>query len=548
MSHPSSPLLSILLLPLLLLSLTLLPSLPPTSAQTASVFPNSTDLTELWEQNFNALRSGGVASSVLASAIDPNDGSLVVVGYATGALLSHVSAGGLDAFAVKLDPRSGQLIWTRWYATTQEDVTTGVCIDAAGNVFLVGSTAGSLMGLTQLGGRDVFMVKLTADGTQLWIRQVGSGSDDLPGTCAVDVYGALYLVGQSVGWYLGSGSYSQWSIFVGSYASADGSKLWGRNLGATAGGQYLYYGSSYGNWPNAGYNGNVNLQNINGHGLSIINPIANVSSAPLLIVSCFLDAAAVFPDAPANPAGGYDSVVAAYYSSNGSLAWAVRYASNGDDIVFGTATDSSGSTYAVGYTTSNLDGGLYTLNADIFVGKTSITGHKLWTRVYGTTLNEVATGVAVDNAGGVYVTGFTQVSPAVVLDHAPSPFAATFITASANTGYYSEQSGFLSKFDSDGARLWTDLFEPGMPLTQQTAYPPSITPNTISFDPTSQQLYISGKKSGYLNTDGVQTALSQTDLFEDETFTIAAVQQPTNCTLLQFDTLLSQINNLLLGL
>ena len=532
---------------LLLLASVVALLLPSASAQVGSVgvFPNSSDVSELWEQNMASVRSGGFWSAVMGSALDPNDGSLVLVGYATGALLSHVSVGGNDAFAVKLDPRSGQVIWSRWFATVQDDYLQGVCIDAAGNVFITGHTFGFMGGHTSLGNADVFVVKMTADGTQLWLQQIGTAGYEAAGNCVVDVYGQLYITGMSDRGYLSVASINTLSVFLTAMATADGSKVWGRNLGSQSGAQYLGIGNpwTYSNAP--GYN-NLQLLVQGGRGLSIVNPIANVSSAPILIVSVTLDAAAIFVDSPAAAAGLQDAVVAGYYANNGSIIWATRYASNGDDVIYATATDASGSTYVTGYTTSNLDGGLYVAGQDIFVSKVSITGRKLWTRLYGTQYGDIGTSVAVDNAGGVYVTGTSNTNAYTSLDHAPSAYAAVYPNSGGPTNTLA--SAFLSKFDSDGARLWTDLVSPSMSAVETYYLCPSMTPSTVVVDPVSQQVYVAGKKSGYLTTDTVQTALSSTDLQLDEVFVIAAQQMATNCTLQQFDTLLAQINALLLGL
>ena len=495
----------------------------PVSCQSASVFQSSGDVSEVWEQTLQSIRSGAVTSATLGSAIDPNDGTVVTVGYATGTLLFHSNLGGLDAWVVKTEPTSGSVLWSRWFATAQDDWAVGVCVDAAGNVLVTGTTGGFMQGRTNYGDHDVFAVKLTADGQQVWLQQYGGQAEDAAGGCVVDVYGQIYMTGMTDGGWLGTVYTAVYSVVLAQLDSGNGSVVAGRALGSGGGNQYLYYFSA----PplNAQSSGGAASFFPAGRGLAVINPIANVSSVVQLIVGCILDSGAVFPDAPAPPAGRADSVVAAYYASNLTLIWAQRFASAQDDLLYGLATDSTGAVFATGQTFSNLDGGLYNANGDAFLSKIGATGSKLWTRLFGSTLADYGAAMAVDNAGGLYLSGGSQVEAGVLsLDSVQLPYAQVFPSGSGTGGAL--LAGFLSKFDSDGARLWTGLLSTDMPLTQPSNLSPSLTVASISFDQSSGALYLAGKKSGYLPSDAVQTAITAADLFQDETFLMAVQQAP----------------------
>ncbi len=76
---------------------------------------------------------------------------------------------------------------------------TAVATDGAGNVFVVGTTNGVLPGQTSAGLTDVFALKLDGSGNTVWLRQVGSSSDDLAYDAAADALGNVVFAGGTSG-------------------------------------------------------------------------------------------------------------------------------------------------------------------------------------------------------------------------------------------------------------------------------------------------------------------------------------------------------------
>lgn len=112
-------------------------------------------------------------------AVDPTDPAgqkVYAVGQTFGFLLPGASSEGLgagDLFVVKFDfakfdPNNPATYiapdWSKQEGTPEEDQANDVVVDAAGNVYVVGSTAGNLDGHTNLGGTDVFLRKYNSDG------------------------------------------------------------------------------------------------------------------------------------------------------------------------------------------------------------------------------------------------------------------------------------------------------------------------------------------------------------------------------------------------
>lgn len=131
------------------------------------------------------------------------------------------------------------------------------------------------------------------------------------------------------------------------------------------------------------------------------------------------------------------------------LVYSTYLGGSGDDFGSGIAVDSSGAAYVVGFTASvnfPVTGGAFqdtpSGTDDVFVTKLNTTGSSL---VYSTFLGgsdiNNGLGIAVDEAGDAYVTGFTT-SP----DFPTTPGAF-------QTEYGGGQDGFVSKLDASGSAL-----------------------------------------------------------------------------------------------
>lgn len=116
-----------------------------------------------------------------------------------------------------------------------------------------------------------------------------------------------------------------------------------------------------------------------------------------------------------------------------------RGATASDTIAYSVATDASGNVYVVGSTLGNLDGNtLMSGLAGAFVTKFNSAGVKQFTDVVSDAGMIVATAVAVDPSGNVYVSGYTYTDIGTVL-----------MTGTADL--------FLIKYDSSGVKQYTKL-------------------------------------------------------------------------------------------
>ncbi|MFN7834086.1 MAG: SBBP repeat-containing protein, partial [Bacteroidota bacterium] len=134
-----------------------------------------------------------------------------------------------------------------------------------------------------------------------------------------------------------------------------------------------------------------------------------------------------------------------------ALLWSTYFGGTDYDYAYATTTDFFGNVYLCGFAKSS---GLATSGAhqttlsgtlgDAFLAKYNSSGVRQWATYYGGTNLEIAYSVAVNDAGDVYLAGFTNSTASI-----------------ASTGAYDVTYGgaglrdaFLVKFNSSGTRQW----------------------------------------------------------------------------------------------
>jgi hypothetical protein len=107
------------------------------------------------------------------------------------------------------------------------------------------------------------------------------------------------------------------------------------------------------------------------------------------------------------PAGTLDAFIRKYDPS-GTELWTRQFGAWDRDIAWAVAVAPEGHAYVVGQTEGTLPGQHSAGGLDAFVRKYDPSGSELWTRQFGGAGADVAAGVALDNAGNVYVSGTTS--------------------------------------------------------------------------------------------------------------------------------------------
>jgi len=240
---------------------------------------------------------------------------------------------------------------------------------------------------------------LIIDPSILYSTYLGAGNDDDGYAIAVDSTGAAYVTGQTAS---------------PSFPKANPLPAPNNNLKGTtdafvtkisADGQTLAYSTFLG-----------------GTGTDSANAIA-IDASKQVYVTGSTDSTD-FPAAN-NPqptiGGGTDAFVAELSAAGNSLLYATYIGGANDEIGYGVAVDSTGKIYVVGSTSStdfgplanatlqgSFGGGTGTTPTDGFVVKLDpATGNALLGDYLGGSGNDIATGVAVDAAHVIYITGVT---------------------------------------------------------------------------------------------------------------------------------------------
>ena len=106
---------------------------------------------------------------------------------------------------------------------------------------------------------------------------------------------------------------------------------------------------------------------------------------------------------------GCDDLLLVKYDSAGKMLWSQQLGTSETDIPIGVVVGKDGSIYATGITMGNIDGNPlhYYGEYDFFLAKFDQDGNKKCLDQRGTPATDYSTGIALDSAGNVYITGST---------------------------------------------------------------------------------------------------------------------------------------------
>jgi len=400
-----------------------------------------------WVSSFGGTGSDGGRAVAVDGA-----GNVFAAGWFSGTAsfgaASLVSAGGQDVFLTK-STASGSLLWARRFGSTGSETVTSMALDANGNIFLGGYFSGTANlggnSLASAGNYDMFLAKYDPSGNHLWSQRFGGTDLDALYGLAVDSQGNVVI----------TGSYRQWvsfggSTFYGIYGgdtgflakySPSGGYLWSQSFagGSANYGRGVAIGQSDTILITGYFNGWINF------GGGQLN--AAFASAPNIFIAKFaatgasvwarahgnqntIKALAIAVDANADVlitgefhgqtdlGGGTllgsamytDVFLAKYAGTDGSFRWAQAIVGNLGATPTAIATDGQKNVLVTGYFYGTYNFGGLSLSSlvgqnDVFVGKYSSSGTRVWAERFGGTGTDQGFSLAVDAAGYPVVAG-----------------------------------------------------------------------------------------------------------------------------------------------
>lgn len=366
------------------------------------------------------LWSNGLGSSlpdVAYSAAWDNNGSVYVTGSFTGTVTfgndTLVGQGNSDVFLVRLAP-DGTVIWARSLGgSTNEYGLSVACSQVMDRIYITGTFAGVMEGLSSAGGNDVYVAAYQGDGSLVLLRRYGGTLTDSAQSIAL-INGVNPIV---TGYFNGSVNFGGGplvsagsnDVFVMRLVN-NGDHIWTRRAGGT--------------------------------GSDIGREVAVDGSGNVIVTGEFRNTAD-FSGGNLVSAGDSD-IFLAKYDGNGTLLLRQSFGSTGADVGNSVAADASNNIFLTGSFDGTVNFGgsnLVSQGSDIFLAKYNGGGVHQWSQRFGAAGNDSGSMVAT-NAGDVFIAGTSS---------------GTVDFGGGSIPGIGQDDAFMAKFDADGTHAWSRL-------------------------------------------------------------------------------------------
>ena len=168
---------------------------------------------------------GTTENDRITSVVAVPDG-VVVAGDTGLGLPGHTASGGTEAFMRKYGARGAQG-WTRQFGSSGHDWINGATVSGDA-IYVGGSTTGTLGSGTQ-GGEDAYLRRVTLDGREVWTRQFGTPQREY--VLDVEANGPnLYIAGSTSGTLRGGYAAGGYDAFARRY-TPNGGLIWTYQFG-----------------------------------------------------------------------------------------------------------------------------------------------------------------------------------------------------------------------------------------------------------------------------------------------------------------------------
>lgn len=275
--------------------------------------------------------------------------------YVSGGTLSSFSGSG-NLFSAVITPSGGE-------PTVVVNVNSGFFTDSVGN----NNTRSNYLRLFPFDPTNTNVV---------WVNSLGSNSDETAFALTTGTDGAIYVAGSTEGNLDGLTNSGLSDGFLTKY-NPDGTKVWTKLLGSTA--------NDFTRALTTGIDGAIYVAGSTQGNLDGLTK------------------------------SGFDDGFLTKYNPDGTKVWTQLIGSiTGNsgfalgDRAYALTTGTDGTIYVAGSTEGNLDGLTNSGSSDGFLTKYKPDGTKVWTKLLGSTKNDVALALTTGTDGTIYVAGSTE--------------------------------------------------------------------------------------------------------------------------------------------
>ncbi len=337
----------------------------------------------------NAIAVDGTGAAYVAGDTESSD--FPVKNAFQGAL-----AGPSDLFVAKLSSAGNALAFSTFLGGSDFDVCDGICVDHSGAVYITGTTNSpdfptkNAFRKTRPGGYEAFATKFAPNGAGLvYSTYLGGSADDWGDAIAVDSAGAAYISGETISVNFPVKNAYQAKlrgtsdIFLAKLAASGKSLIYSTYLGGSGG--ESNYGLAVDGGKAAYLAGYTSSKDY-----PLKHPFQSVRN------------------------GTIDACITKLDASGKSLVYSTYLGGSDQDYVYDIAVDDNGQAVVAGHTGSGNFPLRYAYQEnkhgryEAFAAKIEAGGDSLaWSTYLGGSSDDFGRGVAVDENGPVYVTGYT---------------------------------------------------------------------------------------------------------------------------------------------
>uniref|UniRef100_A0A7V3E6M8 T9SS type A sorting domain-containing protein n=1 Tax=Ignavibacterium album TaxID=591197 RepID=A0A7V3E6M8_9BACT len=345
----------------------------------------------IWTKTF-----GGSNIDIGSCVKETSDGGYIITGYTR----SYGTMSGRNLLFLKTDS-FGNLVWVNGYGGNNDEEGNAVVQTSDGGFVASGYTKsyGS-------GGNDVYLIKVDANGNQLWDRVFGGTSDEETYSMVSTDDGGFLMAGATSSF--GAGSRDIWLIKT----DASGNQQWTKTIGGlssdgarsinkTSDGGYIITGWTFSYGPGAV--GNVWLVKTDSLGNMQWNKFFGGTDVDRgFSVRQTTDGGYILTGYTASSGAGLDDMLLIKTDAAGNAQWQKTFGGTGRDYGNSVVQTSDEGFVITGYTLSYGAGG-----DDLWIVKTDEQGNMLWSKTLGGAQSDVGNYLIESSDGSFVITGHT---------------------------------------------------------------------------------------------------------------------------------------------